>query len=187
MRKVDKIFLGAIEVFAEKGFDRATMDEIAEQSGVAKGTLYYHFKSKEELISFLIKKGMNLLIEQVKEKIDNKTDPLLQIKSLIEAQLMFFDQNRNLCQILLKGAWSDNCREKQFRYLLQDYYGLIENILTRAEAMGKIRKSPIDWSSITLFGTTAMLALRFILDEKPMQHREMAEFLFQQFYAGLKV
>ena len=43
------ILNSAIKVFSTKGYDGATMDDVAIVGGVAKGTLYYHFKSKEEL------------------------------------------------------------------------------------------------------------------------------------------
>jgi len=46
----DKIINAAIEVFAERGFDIATTDEIAKRSGLSKGTVFLHFKKKDDLI-----------------------------------------------------------------------------------------------------------------------------------------
>jgi len=45
-----QIIIAAENVFAEKGFDQARMDDIAEKTGLSKGTLYLYFKSKDELI-----------------------------------------------------------------------------------------------------------------------------------------
>jgi AcrR family transcriptional regulator len=45
-----QILTAAEEVFTEKGFDQARMDDIAEQTGLSKGTLYLYFKSKDDLI-----------------------------------------------------------------------------------------------------------------------------------------
>ncbi|WP_353963340.1 helix-turn-helix domain-containing protein [Tepidibacillus marianensis] len=45
------MFDAAIDVFSEYGFEKAKMDLIAEKANVAKGTIYYHFKSKEEIFS----------------------------------------------------------------------------------------------------------------------------------------
>ena len=47
---VDLIFNAAIEVFAESGFDQAKMDDIARAAGVAKGTIYYHFKEQRGIV-----------------------------------------------------------------------------------------------------------------------------------------
>jgi Transcriptional regulator len=46
----DKIINAAIEVFAKRGFDIATTDEIAKRSGISKGTVFLHFKKKDDLI-----------------------------------------------------------------------------------------------------------------------------------------
>ena len=44
------IFESAIKIFSESGYRGATMDDIAANASLAKGTLYYHFKSKEEIL-----------------------------------------------------------------------------------------------------------------------------------------
>ena len=49
----ERILNGAAQVFAEKGFSRATMDDIAKKIGVSKGALYLYFKSKEQLFEEL--------------------------------------------------------------------------------------------------------------------------------------
>ena len=49
------IFESAIKVFSKSGYTGATMDEVVAKAGVAKGSLYYHFKSKEELFILLRK------------------------------------------------------------------------------------------------------------------------------------
>ena len=49
-----KIFETSMKLFAEKGYDATSIEEITATVGVAKGTLYYHFSSKEEIFNFLI-------------------------------------------------------------------------------------------------------------------------------------
>ena len=55
-RKIRKelILKSAIEVFKSKGLDGATMDEIAQNAGFGKATLYYYFKSKEEIFNSML-------------------------------------------------------------------------------------------------------------------------------------
>lgn len=48
------IFKSAIKIFSESGYRGATMDDIAANAGLVKGTLYYHFKSKEEIFNFIV-------------------------------------------------------------------------------------------------------------------------------------
>ena len=56
-----KIFETSMKLFAEKGYDATSIEEITANVGVAKGTLYYHFSSKEEIFEFLIEEGVKLL------------------------------------------------------------------------------------------------------------------------------
>ena len=50
-----------MELFAKKGYDATSIEEITSVVGIAKGTLYYHFSSKEEILDFLIVEGIKLL------------------------------------------------------------------------------------------------------------------------------
>ena len=49
-----RILKGALEVFKASGLEGATMDQIAQNSGFGKATLYYYFKSKEEVFSAIL-------------------------------------------------------------------------------------------------------------------------------------
>ena len=49
-----KIFETSMKLFAEKGYDATSIEDITANVGVAKGTLYYHFTSKEEIFNFLV-------------------------------------------------------------------------------------------------------------------------------------
>ena len=67
-----KIFETSMKLFAEKGYDATSIEEITAKVGVAKGTLYYHFSSKEEIFNFLIEEGMNLLKNSINLKVHSK-------------------------------------------------------------------------------------------------------------------
>ena len=57
----DRILSGALEVFKDKGLKGATMEEIAEESGFGKATLYYYFQSKEEVFCAILENGWEKL------------------------------------------------------------------------------------------------------------------------------
>ncbi len=63
--KCRQIMEGARQVFLEKGFDAASMGEIARQAGVSKGTLYVYFESKEELFEAIFEEESRAQAEQV--------------------------------------------------------------------------------------------------------------------------
>ena len=65
----ERILAGALTVFKDKGLDGATMDEIANESGFGKATLYYYFKSKEDVFSAILEDGW--------EKIWHSLEPII--------------------------------------------------------------------------------------------------------------
>jgi AcrR family transcriptional regulator len=62
-----QILTAAEEVFTEKGFDQARMDDIAEQTGLSKGTLYLYFKSKDDLIIAILDRLFQLEFRQMEK------------------------------------------------------------------------------------------------------------------------
>ena len=61
----DRILDGALNVFKSKGLEGATMEQIANASGFGKGTLYYYFKSKEEVFSAILVEGWHNIWESL--------------------------------------------------------------------------------------------------------------------------
>ena len=76
-----KIFETSMKLFAEKGYEATSIEEITATVGVAKGTLYYHFTSKEEIFNFLIEEGMKLLKNSIQIKTDRVSNYLDSNKS----------------------------------------------------------------------------------------------------------
>ena len=71
----ERILSGALEVFKEKGLDGATMDEIAMASGFGKATLYYYFKSKEDVLSAILENGWKQIWESLEPIIAESDSP----------------------------------------------------------------------------------------------------------------
>ena len=74
MRK-DRILSGALQVFKKKGIDGATMDEIANESGFGKATLYYYFKSKEDVLTAILLDGWLKIWESLEPVIAEQNSP----------------------------------------------------------------------------------------------------------------
>lgn len=85
-----KLLNAARDVFADRGLDLARIDEITDRADVGKGTFYYHFSGKEELINELIKQVMGELAEAVEVRCKgiNKIEDLLD--TMISSHIEFF-------------------------------------------------------------------------------------------------
>ena len=84
------LLAAARSVFAEKGLDLTTIDDIAERADLGKGTLYYHFKGKPRLVRELINEVLGDLVEAVESRCNGATDVADLLDRLIGAHIEFF-------------------------------------------------------------------------------------------------
>lgn len=160
MNKTKKaIFQSAIKVFSYSGYNKATMDEIALSAGVAKGTLYYHFKSKEEIFNFIMSQGLNLIKEQVKEATDAEDDILLKIKTMVKVQLKLLYNNKDFFKVVISQVWGQEVRHLELRRLLDEYLGLLQVYLQEAMEHNIIKKGDSKFMAYTFFGTLCSAAI----------------------------
>lgn len=107
LTRKEAILKAARKVFFAKGFMNATVDEIAEHCGLAKGTIYLYFKSKEEIYVSLMIKGLSLLKQEM-EKIDIRRVPSDRlIEKLGKAYFDFYKQNKEYFRIMFLSSHPD--------------------------------------------------------------------------------
>lgn len=92
-KKRDNILVAAEKIFARFGIKKTTMEEIANAARMGKSTLYYYFKSKEEVYAEVIEKESNLLKSKLQEAIDEVQDPREQLGAYILTRMTYL---RNL-------------------------------------------------------------------------------------------
>lgn len=181
------IFEAAVAVFSEKGFAKATMEEIARRAGIAKGTLYYNYRSKKELFLSLIEEGIERLEAAVKREIARRKDTSGKLEALIGAQLSFFEEYRDYCKLLLSEVWGLGTRwEKQIERLRSGYIGIIKDLLQRGQAEGIIRKDlEVNTAAMGVFGAVAVAALNAFLFERQYHYESLLQTLKNLLFLGL--
>ncbi|SFX31716.1 transcriptional regulator, TetR family [Thermoactinomyces sp. DSM 45891] len=176
-QKVDVILQAAVEVFSDQGFDQAKMDDIAQAAGVAKGTIYYHFKSKEDLFTGLMDEGMEKLIDCVKRHIDSEDSPVDQMHGLIRAHSQFFMENGKLAKLLLNEAFGTKERQQKFRASIREYIQLIESLIERGISTGDFQFDYPSEMAISIFGAGSVLVLHklYTLEDRAWTSEESEE------------
>lgn len=79
-KRKKEIALATLEIFAEKGFEAASMSQIAKLAGVGKGTIYEYFESKEELIMSAIKAWVEAVQSEVEKQMEGIDDPVERLR-----------------------------------------------------------------------------------------------------------
>ena len=106
----DAIFFAAIKVFSTNGYAGATVDEIAAVAGVAKGTLYYNFKNKEDIFKFVIRRGVERWENNLKKVVDSDLNSVDKLKCICSTQLRLLSERRDFFSIILSQLWGTEKR-----------------------------------------------------------------------------
>ncbi|MEA4884159.1 MAG: TetR/AcrR family transcriptional regulator [Clostridia bacterium] len=160
MSKKSLIRREAARIFARKGYDATSVDEIAVEVGVAKGTIYYHFDSKRALFASVISDGLDGLLGEAEESIASTSDPVEQLGRVIDAIVDYERRFEDVVYLLFKEAlipgceWIEEIRSRWVRFV-----ELISGIVAKGRAAGRIRD--IDGEAIAhyIVGTLAAAAI----------------------------
>lgn len=134
-----KIFETSMKLFAEKGYDATSIEDITATVGVAKGTLYYHFSSKEEIFNFLVEEGIKLLQNSIDIKIAKHENYIDKIKAIVLIQIKIVVKYEDLITILLSQFWGKEARHQKCQKLIDEYLITIENIVKEGIEKGQIK------------------------------------------------
>ncbi|ADL13357.1 TetR/AcrR family transcriptional regulator [Acetohalobium arabaticum] len=128
--KEERILEAAAEVFADQGFFKATVIEIAEQADIAKGTIYLYFDSKQDLFKSLIVSRVNRLYQGALKDKENKSSFEAKIKSIITRELNYFAEEADLSKSIISGfSGMDEEFKKAFCKIRKKYRGVIKEII----------------------------------------------------------
>lgn len=159
------IFESAINVFSKSGYEGATMDNIAANAGVAKGTLYYYFKSKEEIFQYVVTEGINVLNEKIVENVSRADNSIEKIKALCKIQLELIYEYRDLFKVILSQLWGQELRQAELRTIIRQYIMDIEGYLKTAMEDGSVKSGETSFMSYTFFGTLMAAAVYGLINE----------------------
>ncbi|MEU0403856.1 TetR/AcrR family transcriptional regulator [Streptomyces sp. NPDC006197] len=160
-----KLYEAAVTLIAEQGFSATTVDEIAERAGVAKGTVYYNFKSKTELFEELLRHGVSLLAaslraaaEETAERGGSRVDAL---DAMIRAGLVFIDRYPAFTQLYVAELWRTNrAWNSTLLVVRQEAVAVVEGVLREGVAAGELSEEiDVQLTAAALVGMVLVAAL----------------------------
>ena len=164
----DKILQAALEVFAEKGYHRALVDDIVRASHTSKGAVYHHFPNKEALFLALVDEFSARLAEAVAASIAGAHGGLCKVQAALTAGLETFARHRDLARILLLESVSLGPAYQSKRLEVHGRFAsLIQAYLDDAVAEGSI--PPLDTRVATLawLGAVNEVVIQWLYSGRP--------------------
>lgn len=185
--KLSRLFKAATERFGEEGFNETTMDSIAEEAGVSKGTLYYYFDSKEELF-------LELLLNWI-EKIEDRWDEAEGTGSSVEELTGFHRtmvatvaETTSLGKLMLE-FWANASRKKNLEEILNEmlneYRTRVADLINKGVEQGTFRQVDSWAASSALLAAYDGLWFHWLLAPDSFKLEKAGKELITNFIRGL--
>jgi TetR/AcrR family fatty acid metabolism transcriptional regulator len=181
------ILRAATKVFAEKGFFNSKVADIAKQAGIADGTVYLYFKSKDEILHSIFDKAMEEFISEGKREIADISAPEERLKRVAQLHLERLGADREMAivfQVELRG--STKFMEEFSAAGFADYLDIITKTFDDGQKTGVFRKDlkPIVCAKI-LYGALDEMVTNWILSKKSYPLAPMADVVLEIFFGGV--
>lgn len=131
-----KLFAASMTLIGERGHHRVSVDEIAAAAGVSKGTVYYNFGSKAQLIGQLIRFGADVLFARLEKGVADP-DPVTGFRDMVAASLEFMQEYPAFGQLWISEQWQSPSEwSETLAELRGEIIGVIAAALERLRAAG---------------------------------------------------
>src|SRR6478672_4797726 len=180
----------AIRVFGERGFDCATMERIAEEADVAKGTTYLYYDSKQSIYDAALSSGIAELDERTREVIDRAPNFREAISAFMTARAEYFFEHRDFFRMyvsaIARQITSSKPRASEFQAMVDRQTRRLEQAVARAAARREIRHVDSAATAVAIFDLTRGLIARRMVFTGDFDLAEDVAFLSELVWRGLK-
>jgi len=187
--KRDAILRAAIDTFANRGFFNAQVADVARAAGVAAGTVYLYFKSKDDLLVSIFERSMREGLAKGRAAVAQPCDPRERLLRLARAHLARLGHDRNLAIVFqVELRQSTKFMEQFSATLLRDYLGLIREAIADGQREGLFR-ADVKATAMAkmLFGALDEMATNWILSRRRYSLEADADTVVELFLNGARV
>lgn len=190
-KPVDKrvvILDAALKTFVKRGYPETKVAEIASEAGVAEGTLYNYFQSKEDLLLALFDEKWSMIISEIKKKIQRLDDPNRKLKAIFSTVVMMFKKNRQLAELFMVDIKQSSIFLNNYTInRIVEFLALIEDILEEGKRKGIYRKDlNTRVAKMIIFGAAQGILLSWVLGESTAEKNKTFKFSLLQAAKTLK-
>ena len=185
--KREAIPRAATKVFAVKGYFNSKVSDIAGEAGIADGTVYLYFKSKEEVLHSIFDRAMSEFIEEGKREISGIASPEQRIRKIAQLHLEKLGSDRDMAivfQVELRG--STKFMQEFSAAGFSDYLDIIRQTIEDGQQAGTLRSDikPIICAKI-LYGALDEMVTNWILSKRSYPLTPMADEVLKIFFGGV--
>jgi len=190
MRDPDKpqqIIEAAVRVFAREGYYNSRVSDIAREAGIAAGTIYLYFKTKDDILVTLFRDKMAEFVGALRKAIAGEPDAASKVRRLVSLHFSMLEENPDLAEVVqvelrqgqkfFRGASSQE---------IGAYFALIGSVLDEGVAERRFRSDlPVKVATKMLFGAMDQMATSWVLGKRGYQLVDTADAVAEIFLQGV--
>jgi AcrR family transcriptional regulator len=183
--RTSELLSAARSVFSRKGFHDATIDDVASEAGVAKGTVYLYFKSKQDIYLSALRDGIEMLIHEMRNEASSSSDAEAKLRKLIAAKISFFDKHRDFFRIFQSelGRLEKTMAECKDLYFQQAQ--IVEGVLKQGVREGVVRNKNTRKAAFAVTDLTRGVAIQRVFGWSRTRLDEEVEFIMSLLWRGI--
>ncbi len=187
--KHQQIIDAAVRVFARNGYYNSRVSDIAKEAGIASGTIYLYFKTKDEILVTLFREKMAEFVATVRKSIAAEPDAVAKLRRLIRLHFKLLEEHAEMAEVVQVELRQG---QKFFRGAsaneVSGYFDLISSALEEGMAAGLFRNDlPVKTVRKVLFGAMDQMATSWVLGKRGYKLSETADAVADIFLKGLAV
>jgi AcrR family transcriptional regulator len=185
--RIVQILTEAARIFARKGYEGASMRDIAEACGISKSLLYHHFTSKEEIYSRVAVGATKELYQFVVEHVPPDATPTEKIRAFMVATAEYFRRHRWAWIASTTAFWNDPERHRQKERMTRRdrYEKYLRELIQQAIDAGEIRDVDVAMTGRMILSTLNWMH-RWYNPSMPMKPEQIADIYYDLVFNGLR-
>jgi TetR/AcrR family fatty acid metabolism transcriptional regulator len=191
--RIDSIQEAALRVIARKGLSAASMQEIADEAGIAKGTLYLYFESQRDLLAKTLEQAFSRLADELIVALEGEGSYLARLERQFRAKSEFLTSNAGLLRLYTAAMYPGGADATQTRCSrgenphFQRYIRRLESFLGEAMAAGEIRAMRADRLALLLEEGFMAVLLARLTEMSPPPIDEEISWLMEMLREGIAI
>jgi AcrR family transcriptional regulator len=187
----DEIIAAAKKVFARNGFHDTTIADVAKEAGLAYGSVYQYFDSKDDLFhalmsveGYALRSHVAVALAKSGKRPDNSWEPF---RATVQATFEFFEADKAATKLLLRDAYAlGNRFEKHLGSIYERFIDDIEARIVAAQEHGQVIIAPPRMVAYTLAALIGQLAHRRLTTDDGISAADAADFVVSLVIKGLR-
>src|SRR5208337_2090444 len=160
LAKRDRIIAAALRLFAHQPYQEVTMDTVAREAGVAKGTLYLYFASKEALYLGILSDGLERANQSY--PLDPQADVIERLRRAVAVSIQFYDTHRDFLQLIAtEEPRLAAARNRLIQELRQRGLDFFSSLVGEGIADGTFRRTDPRLAALTIMGGIRSILLHY--------------------------